>query len=154
MLGKQRDLRHVTNHSSPSSVLRKIEPFGSNLTVVYNHANFQSIAFASSLRCSSTFTTPRRMMADLNAHHLHVPTKMLNKAVSGNKPGNSSSPSLSPISAHSCEGSLPWEKEKCAEGNDEPESEKGWPIQYHYLTFETDLPHPTSITPTTADATL
>jgi hypothetical protein len=27
-----------------------------------------------------------------------------------------------------------------------------WPVQWHYLTFETELPHPTSITPSKPDA--
>jgi hypothetical protein len=32
------------------------------------------------------------------------------------------------------------------------DEDEEWPIQWHYLTFETELPHPTSITPNSSDA--
>jgi hypothetical protein len=77
----------------------------------------------------------------------------LNDTVCGNNTGNSDPPPLSPQSAKTSDGSLsPWDKEKQYDIDDE--GDEAWPIQYRYLTFATDLPQPTSITPRDADAPL
>ncbi|KIW01612.1 uncharacterized protein PV09_07083 [Verruconis gallopava] len=76
----------------------------------------------------------------------------------GNNPGNSDSPSLSPPTSPQSGGRSerspsPWDKdEKQPNVNDDCEEQDDWPIAYHYLTFETELPHPISVEPRTPEA--
>jgi multidrug resistance protein len=74
--------------------------------------------------------------------HLHV----LNAgSTTGDKRGNNPTPQ-SP-SRESEKSSRNWDPEiEKTEGVD-AEEEEGWQIIYHYLTFETELPYPTSNTP-------
>lgn len=65
--------------------------------------------------------------------------------------GNNPPIQNSPISTASAKGSSQWDAEKFHEPGDDCEEEleeldNTWPITFHYLTFDTDLPNPTSIT--------
>lgn len=70
----------------------------------------------------------------------------------GDNVGNNPHIQNSPISTDSAKGSSQWDAEKFRETEKDGEEEleeldDAWPITYHYLTFETELPNPSSITP-------
>lgn len=72
--------------------------------------------------------------------------------------GNSDSQHEQPPSPRSRDYSdsnfSPHDKETQLDVIDIGDEDEVWPIQYQYLSFGTDLPLPTSITPRTSDATL
>jgi hypothetical protein len=79
----------------------------------------------------------------------------LNESALGNNSGNRTSPPLSPQpGGNSGSSILPWDKEKQCEIDEEGDEDEVWPIRYHYLTFETELPQPTSVTPRMSGAPL
>ncbi|TLD35857.1 MFS general substrate transporter [Venturia nashicola] len=70
----------------------------------------------------------------------------------GYNPGNNPSAQNPPSSTDSAHPSSQWDAEKLRETEKDGEEEleeldDAWPITYHYLTFDTELPNPTSITP-------
>lgn len=74
----------------------------------------------------------------------------------GYKPGNNFSAQDSPISTDSAKGSSQWDAEKFRETEKDGEYEleeldDAFPITHHYLTFETELPNPTSISRKNSD---
>jgi hypothetical protein len=95
-------------------------------------------------------------MADPEVGLVRSQLDRLNESASGNNLGNSETPPpLSPRSGGNSEGSIsPWDKEEYQEVDEEGDEDEAWPITYQYLTFETELPQPTSITPRTSDAPL
>jgi multidrug resistance protein len=97
-------------------------------------------------------------MADSEVGPARIPSITLSRISPGNNHGNNSPPQHSPISSNSGKGSSQWDgvgvRDSEKDREDEfMEEDDSWPITYHYLTFETELPNPTSINPKSPNRT-
>jgi multidrug resistance protein len=86
-------------------------------------------------------------MANTELDFLPSPTDTLVDRDFGDKFGNNHSAPHSPLKFNE-KDSEQWD----AENSQEIEEDAEWPLVYHYLTFETELPKPASINPRTPNA--